>query len=68
MSIGPSGRIVIEIAPELKRDLHAALLKDGITLKDWFIAQSEHYVKERQQLSLGLDPSSAPDITRRAPR
>ncbi len=55
MSIGPSGRIVIEIPPELKRDLHASLLKEGLTLKDWFIANANEYVEERQQLSLRFD-------------
>lgn len=51
MGIGPSGRIVIEVEPELKRELRSALLKDGQTLKDWFINQAEHYLRESQQLS-----------------
>lgn len=58
MGIGPSGRTVIELSPELKKDLHAALTKDGITLKDWFIRQAHDYIEQRQQLSLALEISS----------
>lgn len=49
MSIGPSGRIVIEVEPELKRELHSVLLKDGQTLKDWFVIQAELFVESRQR-------------------
>lgn len=51
MSIGPSGRIVIEVETELKRELHSALLKDGTTLKDWFLEQAVRYLRDGQQLS-----------------
>lgn len=44
MAQGKSGRIVIEINPELKRDLYSALAKKGITLKDWFIEQAKDYL------------------------
>lgn len=56
MSIGNSGRIVIEIDPTLKKELHAALLKEGQTMKEWFIKQAEQYVENRQ-LPLGFDRS-----------
>jgi len=49
MSVGPSGRIVVEVAPELKRELHSALVKDGKTLKDWFVTQAESFVESRQR-------------------
>lgn len=51
MSVGPSGRIVVEVEPELKRELHSALVKDGQTLKDWFVKRAEEYVREGQQLN-----------------
>lgn len=51
MSVGPSGRIVVEIEPVLKRELHSALIKDGQTLKDWFVERAEEYVREGQQLN-----------------
>lgn len=48
MSIGNSGRIVIEVEPNLKRELYAALSIDGKTLKDWFISQAASFVESRQ--------------------
>lgn len=48
MSVGPSGRIVVEVEPELKRELHSALVKNGQTLKDWFVAQAEIFIESRQ--------------------
>ena len=49
MARGPSGRIVIEVDPELKRELHAAQVADGNTLKDWFIEQARAFLAERKQ-------------------
>jgi len=48
MSIGTSGRIVIEVDPNLKRELYAMLSMDGKTLKDWFVTQAESFVENRQ--------------------
>ena len=50
MSVEPSGRIMVEVEPELKRELHSALVKDGQTLKDWFMKRAEEYVRESQHL------------------
>ena len=61
MSVGPSGRIVVEVEPELKRELHSVLLKDGQTLKDWFVTQAKSYVEGHQQLNLGLTNEMAPN-------
>lgn len=58
MSVGPSGRIVVEVEPELKRELHSALVKDGQTMKDWFVTQAESFVKSRQ-LALQFDNKSS---------
>ena len=44
MSIGNSGRIVIEVEPELKRQLYSALAKDGMTLKQWFLNNASSYL------------------------
>lgn len=52
MSIGTSGRIVIEIEPESKRQLYAALARDGLTLKDWFLRNVEHYMTASSQFPL----------------
>jgi hypothetical protein len=52
MARGQSGRIVIEVDPVLKRDLHAALAADGSTLKEWFLGRVGDYLVERRQPSL----------------
>ena len=44
MSIGSSGRIVIEVGPGLKRELYAALARDGSTLKEWFLRSAQVYL------------------------
>jgi hypothetical protein len=55
MSVGSSGRIVLEIDPEIKRELYAELEKDGITLKDWFLKNTETYLFENVQLRLKFE-------------
>lgn len=49
MAKGPSGRVVLEIEPSLKRRLYAALAMDESTLKSWFIGAAEEYVRAQQQ-------------------
>lgn len=67
MSVGQSGRIVIEVEPDVKRSLYAALAKDGLTLKDWFLRSAESYLTDASQYRLPLrisDPTAqynAPD-------
>lgn len=64
MSIGSSGRIVIEVEPELKRELYAYLTRDGLTLKEWFLQEARTYLATTNQLSLGLQ-DGAPENTSR---
>lgn len=52
MGVGGSGRIVIEIEPDTKRNLYAALHRDGQTLKDWFLDRAEEYIRSSGQLSM----------------
>lgn len=54
MSIGSSGRIVIEVEPESKRRLYATLARDGLTLKEWFLNNAERYMTESGQLPLSF--------------
>ena len=54
MPVGQSGRIVVEIEPELKQDLYAALRQDGVSLKQWFLDNTNEYLRDRGQLSLNL--------------
>jgi hypothetical protein len=44
MAKGPSGRIVIEVDPDLKQRLHARLALQGSTLKDWFVECARDFV------------------------
>jgi hypothetical protein len=54
MSIGNSGRIVIEVEPEIKKQLYAVLAKEGLTLKDWFLSNTKYYLMAEGQLPLPL--------------
>ena len=47
-----SGRIVIEVDPEQKRELYSALALSGSTLKDWFVREAANYCAEKHQASL----------------
>lgn len=49
MARGPSGRLVIEVDPGLKRDLHSALAADGTSLKEWFLVRVRDYFSHRDQ-------------------
>jgi hypothetical protein len=49
MARGESGRIVLEIDPSEKKELYEALIKDGMTLKDWFLKHADKYLRERGQ-------------------
>lgn len=54
MAIGSSGRVVVEIDPDLKKELHTALREEGRNLKDWMIEHAEDYLQSRKQPSLPL--------------
>ena len=44
MPRGTSGRIVIEVNPELKDELYSVLQEQELTLKDWFINNAKEYL------------------------
>lgn len=44
------GRVVVEVDPELKKRLYAALSLDGTTLKDWLIQEVERYLESHAGL------------------
>ena len=46
MARGKSGRLVVEIDPLMKRELHAKVARDGRTLKDWLVEQAQRYLAE----------------------
>ncbi len=55
MPVGRSGRIVIEIDPELKQELYASLEAEGLSLKHWFLGYVEERLKDHTQMSLNLE-------------
>ena len=52
MSIGNSGRIVIEVDTELKKMLYASLERENLTLKEWFVRNATTYLRDSEQPSL----------------
>lgn len=62
MSIGSSGRIVIEVEPGVKRELYAALARDGSTLKEWFLRSAQVYLSSTAgQMALPLASAAGDD-------
>lgn len=59
MAVGRSGKTVIEMDPALKRELYAALARDGLTMKEWFRQAAERYLRERRQPALPLAPTGS---------
>jgi len=55
MAKGTSGRIVIEVEPDFKKELYIVLGKEGINMKSWFLANAEVFLKNRSQMSLGFN-------------
>ena len=49
-----SGRIVVDIDPELKLALHAALAAEGMSLKDWFVREASDFLDRRRQPRLAF--------------
>lgn len=52
MTIGASGRIVIEVDPEHKQALYEALAHENQTLKDWFLERSRQYIAQKSTIPL----------------
>ena len=54
MAKGSSGRLVIEIDPDLKQELYQALEDEGLNLKQWFLGNVADYLDHRVQPELPL--------------
>lgn len=67
MGMGPSGRIVVELEPELKRRLYAELSIAGLTFKNWLIDQAESYIAQRRQPLLFVAESPSAPYTPERP-
>lgn len=55
-----SGRLVVEVEPELKLALHAALAADGLSMKDWLVDRARDYIAERSQPRLFVAEPKGP--------
>ena len=60
MAIGKSGKVLIEIRPDLKQQLYVALQRDGLTMKDWFLQNARNYLASHRQPELVF--SASPDL------
>ena len=49
MARSESGRIVVDLEPDVKRELYASLALEGVTLKDWFTRSAKAYAAESMQ-------------------
>lgn len=65
MPKGPSGRIVIELDPDLKDELYIALEKEGLNMKQWFIENAQDFLSNRSQLKLQFARSSKDKLNKR---
>ena len=54
MAQGKSGRIVIDVEPEFKRELYRALALKDSTLKDWFLVNAQRLCEETTQPPLAF--------------
>ena len=65
MPVGSSGRVVIEIDPEQKQELYAALERDGTSMKQWFLERVGEYLGDHGQMSLRLMVADGDEDDRR---
>lgn len=63
MPVGKSGRIVIEIDPELKQELYLSLGQDESNLKNWFLERVDGYLSGKSQMPMDFDKNSSEDLT-----
>lgn len=57
---GSSGRIVLEIEPDIKEDLYRALEKEGLTLKEWFLKNTSSFLTMQGQMQLFSATAESP--------
>lgn len=58
MPVGKSGRIVIEIDPELKKELYRSLGSDDSSLKAWFVSSVQGYLSDKSQEPINFEANS----------
>lgn len=55
MARGKSGRIILEVEPEVKKEIYLMLDRRGQTLKDWFLQAAGADLLNDIQMSLDLE-------------
>ncbi len=60
MARGSSGRIVIEVSPDLKRQLYSALAVENQTLKDWFVEAAGNYLSDQKETDTQKENGTKP--------
>ena len=60
MAVGSSGKVLVEVAPDLKKELYVALRRDGLTMKDWFLQNARAYLASQRQPELVFSPPANP--------
>lgn len=63
MPVGKSGRIVIEIDPELKQELYQSLGNEDSSLKEWFLTHVQGYLSGKSQVSINFESDDARQIS-----
>ena len=67
MPKGSSGRVVIVVEPDLKRDLYVELTRRDLTLKGWFVEQATRYLEQSRQPTL-FDAEGPPTFDLQVPK
>lgn len=54
---------MIDVDPDLKRQLHAEVALEGRSLKEWFIERAEHFLAVRRATRITTVPDNSGDET-----
>ena len=63
MPVGKSGRIVIEIDPELKQELYQSLGNEDSSLKEWFLTHVQGYLSGKSQVAINFESDDSRQIS-----
>jgi|TARA_B110000091_G_scaffold153878_1_gene163815 hypothetical protein len=63
MPVGKSGRIVIEIDPELKKELYQSLGNEDSSLKEWFLTHVQGYLSGKSQVTMNFESDDSRQIS-----
>lgn len=63
MPVGKSGRIVIEIDPELKQELYQSLGNEDSSLKEWFLNHVQGYLSGKSQVAINFEADDSRQIS-----